>query len=416
MHNVLSYLSWAGSHSLRDLAINEMDSLTLSQLVYLPLETALGDQRAISVAQAARALEGDEEARKLYAFILRQRLQALKLMGEAPRYKDLLLSDFVDEISMEDETQFSAVTLTLENGIKVISYRGTDLSLVGWKEDFNMSFDSPVPAQKAALFYLHRIADKSVAPLVLLGHSKGGNLAVYAAAHAQSKVQDRLLAVYTFDGPGLIEEDAHSPGYLRVSGRIRSYLPRQSVVGVIFHQHRPFRVVRSGARSIFQHNVFSWEVMPNQACFVRQKGLSRQSRMIDKALDQWIGELSLDDRRLFCDTIYKVLTAASDETLGDLVRTDRRKARMILQAIQDIPPEVHKGLRKAIGLLLSGTVGGVWEAAMEGGKALLPRRKGTKRLLKRKLTLVRPADLKARRAVKTDQPRKDAPPEEKSNV
>ncbi len=386
MDNVLTYLEWAGSRGMRDLAFNELDSLALSQLVYLQLENALADRQEVSVAQAAKALEGDEEARKLYAFILRQRLQALQLMGGAPRYKDLLLSDFVDEISTQDETQFSAVTLTLENGIKVICYRGTDLTLVGWKEDFNMSFDSPVPAQEAALDYLRMVADKSVAPLIVLGHSKGGNLAVYAAAHAPSEVQDRLLAAYTFDGPGLTDEDAQSPGYLRVSGRIRSYLPRQSLVGVIFHQHRPYRVVKSGALSIFQHNVFSWEVVSGQPRFVRQRGLSRQSRNVDKALDRWIGGLSPDDRRLFCDTIYKVLTAASDETLGDLVHTDRRKARMILRATRDIPPEVFAGLRKAIGLLLSGAVGGVWDAVLEGGKALMPKRKGVRRLVKDKAT------------------------------
>jgi hypothetical protein len=416
MDNVLSYLSWAGPQSLRDLAFNALDSLALSQLVYLPLETAFSDQQAVSVAQAAQTLEGDEEARKVYAFILRQRLQALQLMGRAPRYMDLLLSDFVDEISTEDETQFSAVTLTLENGIKVICYRGTDLSLVGWKEDFNMSFDSPVPAQKLALEYLQKIASKSVTPLVLLGHSKGGNLAVYAAAYSRPQVQDRLLAAYTFDGPGLTEEDAKSEGYLRTSGRIRSYLPRQSLVGLIFHQHRPYRVVKSGALSIFQHNVFSWEVVPNEARFVRKKNLSRQSRMIDKALDQWIGELSLDDRRLFCDTIYKVLTAASDETLGDLVRTDRRKARKILQATQDIPPEVHQGLRKAIGLLLSGAAGGVWEAVVEGGRALLPRRRGAKHLLKRKLAVINPADLKACLDAKLNQPEKNTLSADKSET
>jgi hypothetical protein len=415
MDNVLTYLSWAGPQSLWDLVFNVLDSLALSQIVHLELETAFRDQPVISVAQAAKALEGDEEARKVHAFLLRQRLQALQLMGDAPRYKDLLLSDFVDEISREDETQFSAVTLTLENGIKVICYRGTDLTLVGWKEDFNMSFDSPVPAQKAALDYLKRIADKSVAPLILLGHSKGGNLAVYAAVHSPGEVQDRLLKVYTFDGPGLTEEDAQLPGYLRVSGRIRSYLPRQSLVGVIFLQHRPYRVVRSGALSIFQHDVFSWEVVSNQPRFVRRKSLSRHSRMMDKALDQWISGLSLDDRRLFSDTIYQVLTAASDETLGDLVRTDRRKARMILRATQDIPPEVRKGLRKAIGLLLSGTVGGVWDAVVEGGRALLPKRKVAKRLLEQKFATVHHADLKALQAARPDQLHQDSPPETKGD-
>ena len=416
MDNVLSYLGWAGSQSWRDLSFNALDSLALSQLVYLPLEDAFLDQPSVSIAGAWQALQGDEEARKLYAFLLRQRLQVLQLMGQAPRYRDLMLSDFVDKVSTEDETQFSAVTLTLENGIRVICYRGTDLSLVGWKEDFNMSFDSPVPAQEAALEYLHNAAAGSVTPFVLLGHSKGGNLAVYAAAYSLPCVQDRLLKAYTFDGPGLTQEAVQSQGYLRVAGRIRSYLPHQSLVGLIFNQHRPYKVVKSGSLSIFQHNVFSWKVVPNEARFVHQKGLSRQSRMLDKALDQWVSELSMDDRRLFCDTIYKVLTAASDETLGDLVRTDRRKARKILQATQDIPPEVRKGLRKAIGLLLSGAVGGVWDAVVEGGRALLPRHKSTRHLIKGRVAVVNPAELHARQTAAANKPQGDAPPAQKGGA
>ena len=416
MDNVLSYLSWAGPQSWRDLPFNALDSLALSQLVYLPLEDAFLDRPAISIANAWQALQGDEEARKLYAFLLRQRLQVLQLMGQEPRYRDLMLSDFADVVSTEDETQFSAVTLTLENGIKVICYRGTDLSLAGWKEDFNMSFDSPVPAQEAALEYLHNAAAGSVTPFVLLGHSKGGNLAVYAAAYSLPAVQDRLLKAYTFDGPGLMEEAARSEGYQRVAGRIRSYLPRQSLVGLIFHQHKPYKVVKSGSLSIFQHDVFSWKVVPNEARFVRQKGLSRQSRILNKALDQWIGELNLDDRRLFCDTIYKVLTAASAETLGDLVRTDRRKARKILRATQDIPPVVRKGLRKAIGLLLSGAVGGVWDAVVEGGRALLPGRKYGRHLIKGRVSVVNPAELRARQAAAASHPQEEAPPIQKGGA
>ncbi len=416
MDNVLSYLGWAAPQSWRDLPFNALDSLALSQLVYLPLEDAFLCRPAISIADALQALPGEEEARKPYAFLLRQRLQVLQLMGQAPRYRDLMLSDFADVVSSEDETQFSAVTLTLENGIKVICYRGTDLSLAGWKEDFNMSFDSPVPAQEAALEYLHKAAAGSVTPLVLLGHSKGGNLAVYAAAYSMPAVQNRLLKAFTFDGPGLTEEAARSEGYLRVAGRIRSYLPRQSLVGLIFHQHRPYKVVKSGSLSIFQHDVFSWKVVPNEARFVHQRGLSRQSRILDKALDQWIGELSLDDRRLFCDTIYKVLTAASDETLSDLVRTDRRKARKILRATQDIPPEVRKGLRKAIGLLLSGAVGGVWDAVVEGGRALLPGRKCSRHLIKGRVSVVNPAELRVRQAAAADNPEGEAPPAQKGGV
>ncbi|MHC1787419.1 MAG: Mbeg1-like protein [Christensenellales bacterium] len=371
MDNMHAYLAWAGSQSGLDLPFNELDAIALSQVVHLPLEEAFRGGESISLREAAEALR-DLEADKVYEVLLRHRLRVLLTMGEAPRYRDLRLSHFIDEVSIEDETQFCALTLTLSNGICVVCFRGTDLSLAGWKEDFNMSFSSPVPAQRRAIAYLHHIAHASVAPLVLLGHSKGGNLAVYAAAFCDQAVQDRLLAVYSFDGPGLMAEDAGKPGYLRIAGRIRSFLPQNSVVGVLMHQHKPFQVVKSNALSLFQHDPFSWEIKPESPEFVREPGLTWRSRMLDEALDSWLLQMSMDDRRLFCDTVFQVLTAGQDETLGELVRLDRHKALIMLRAIKGVPPPVAKAARKAIGLLFSGTVGTALDVAREAVTELLP--------------------------------------------
>lgn len=235
-----------------------------------------------------------------------------------------------------------------------------------------MSFASPVPAQQQAVDYLHQVAGHTAAPIIMLGHSKGGNLAVYAAAFCQPQAQDRLQRVYTFDGPGLSRADATSPGYLRVAERIHSYLPQNSVVGVLLHQHKPFHVVRSKAISLFQHDAYSWVVEQAQPRFVREAALTRHSQMLDNVLDQWLEDMSLDDRRLFCDAIYEVLTAGDDQTLGELVRLDYRKAMSILKAMKDLPPQVGKALGQAIKLLLQGTLESALDIAKQAVSDLLP--------------------------------------------
>lgn len=372
MDNLLSYVDRVGQISLDQLPLGEVDLAAFSQLVYVPLDEVVLPQEHITLEAAAQGLAGYKDTTKVYEIFLRKRLELLQAMAAAPRWAGLLLSAYVNERSLEDEKQFCAMTLWLPDGSRAVAFKGTDASLVGWKEDFNMSFESPVSAQQAAVAYLHTAAAVDDAPLVLLGHSKGGNLAVWAAAFCEDSVRARILSVHSFDGPGLMERDTRTQGYLALGERIYSYLPQGSLVGILMNQHKPYRVVKSRAVSLFQHDLFSWEVEPDAHRFTLMEELSRTSRIMDETLDEWLHGMTLDERRLFCDSVYGVLTAGELETLTDLVNPGLQSARRMLHAMKGLDPHTRSMMGQVFRALLSGTVGSALEAMKQTVRELLP--------------------------------------------
>lgn len=379
MQNLTDYVRRAGGIGFDSMPLTEVDLACFTQLVYLPYSIAFEHADRPAMRQAGEAMAG-LEADKAYNVFFRKRLELMRDMTAQPRYRDIILSHYVKEVDPQSEKQFCALTLTLPGGLRVLSFEGTDSSLVGWKEDFNMSFESPVPAQEAARAYLRRVAaDDLDAPLILTGHSKGGNLAVWAAAFAGDYLQARIEGVYSFDGPGLMDKDADSAGYAAIGGRIRAYLPQNSLVGVLMRKHVPSIVVKSNAFSVMQHDLFTWEVEPDGFAFIRMDELKRSARLRDEVLGEWLRALSLEEREQFSDAVYKVLSAdESRETLMDLVRVDLDGASRALRALRDIDPNTRKMIRRVIAELFSGSVEAIMEAAKEAVLDVLPIRKEDK--------------------------------------
>ncbi len=162
-----------------------------------------------------------------------------------PRFSDVEMSAYCEQFDGGAQTQFAAVTFRLPSGTLVVAFRGTDDSLVGWKEDFNMAFQYPVPAQVSAAEYLKKVASLWDGPILLTGHSKGGNLAVYAAMNAEDEIKDRVERIYSLDGPGFPEEVVKSFEYASVSDRIVKIVPDSSVVGMVFETPERCVVVKS---------------------------------------------------------------------------------------------------------------------------------------------------------------------------
>ncbi|MGI6671486.1 MAG: Mbeg1-like protein [Christensenellales bacterium] len=347
---MVDYARDMGAASFGDVPFGEIDQAILAQLVYLPLKRALPSPSArMTMSALSQALE-DETADKIYEILLRDRLQLLHTCGQSARYEDLLVSGFVNDISHEDEMQFCAMVVTLPDHRRAVCFRGTDLTLAGWKEDLNMSFDEPTPAQRRAVEYINEHAD---VPSIVLGHSKGGNLAVYGSTFCDAPAQSRITQVYTNDGPGLSPASAGSAAYQAIAPRIISLLPQNSLVGVLLSQHKPYQVVYSRAVGLLEHNPFSWEVERQSHAFVRRKELSRTSLMMDETMDEWLARMSLDERRTFADTLYEVLSASESKTLGELVKNPRRSAERMLKAMKGIDPMTRKAVRQLIARFFS---------------------------------------------------------------
>ena len=212
-----------------------------------------------------------------------------------------------------------------------------------------MSFMT-VPSQKEAVDYVERQGRQGAA-LRLGGHSKGGNLAVYAGACVDPAVQERILRVYSFDGPGMDEETLGSPGYDRISARIESYIPQSSVVGMLLHYHPVYTVVRSASVGILQHDAMTWQVKDGD--FVRRNDLDMSGRITDEAIHTWLQSMDMDQRRELVDTLYRVVDASRAELVTDLIEDWRDSAVKALEAIRELDPRVKADVRRMLRTLFS---------------------------------------------------------------
>ncbi len=314
--NVFGYLT----HEFEDLdarPLGDCDSLVLACLSYyrLPAEaTAARTRKGMPLTDVFRADWFDEMCAGLWdpAGLI----ELLSCVVASPRFRGARLCNYVSETDEEQQKQFSACTLKLPNGECYVSFRGTDNSLVGWKEDFNMAFETDVPSQVRAVEYLEGVAKSCRAPLYVGGHSKGGNLAVYAAAHCRPATFRRLKRVFSHDGPGFTAEALASADYTRVVDKLSKTVPESSLIGMMFEQQEVYGVVRSTQVGIMQHDPFSWVV--EQTSFVEVDDMSRSAVYLDRRLNEWVSSVSPEVREGFINAFFSVLYAGGQDTLAGL--------------------------------------------------------------------------------------------------
>ena len=266
----------------------------------------------------------------------------LQAMAASPRFRDVRVVGQVAEReggATSRPKQFSAVTLLLDDGTAYLAFRGTDATFAGWREDFDMTFARPVPSQGAALAYVEDVAPRVAGPLVLGGHSKGGNLAVYAAAEAPEALQARIARVYSHDGPGFDAEFLASPGFGRVAARVEKTIPQSSIVGMMLENQEDYSVVRSTGVGIFQHDPFSWVVRGR--AFEEVEGLSAGARHVDAAMNAWISGRTPDERERFTDELYDLLGAADAESMTELRDSWQTSLPAMAQRLGKMDPETR---------------------------------------------------------------------------
>ncbi len=318
MANLLDYVRWRGDITLGERPLNIVDGLVLTALSNIDLAGIVppaGSGESILVRDAAAALSERPSSgvgdRRL-VFVPAALLEAL---GASARFGDAALSAYVDETDHVTGMQFAAVTVHLDNGYTYVSYRGTDSTITGWHEDFTMSFDL-VPAQPLAAAYLgHRLAD-TTGPLVVGGHSKGGNLAVYAAMKQDGHEQERIVAVYNNDGPGLAPGIADDAALARISDRIIRIVPEFAVIGRIFDSDVSTHIVASTARGLMQHDIMTWQV--EGVSLSERPAQSRRSVILNRAVDIWLEGAAPADRRDFTDAVFGALSAGGAVLLQDI--------------------------------------------------------------------------------------------------
>jgi len=352
MPNVLDYLDWRGDLSFSDVPCCEVDNLILSLLSYLDFSGLLleGDTVGLPLRQAAPLYFSLHPRKKgALGLLLSERiLDLLEKAAASPRFGPVRLWAHRSRLDEERELQFSATCFTLGNGTAFLAFRGTDDTIVGWKEDFNMAVRFPVPAQEEALRCLTDIAPRTGDRLLLGGHSKGGNLAVYAAAFAPAPIQRRIDTVWCNDGPGFLPEMFSHPGFSAVRPKIRAIMPRSGVVGVLLGSDWDTAVVDSSAVGALQHDGLTWQVLGPS--FVRAEGLSRGSRQADKTFHNLLLEMEPARRRQVIDDIFSVSRELGAKTLSELAADGRRaeSLRAISGKLMGLEKESRESIFRAL--------------------------------------------------------------------
>lgn len=340
--NILDYLDWRGDIPLKVSPFNEIDNLIMSVLSYVDIDDIVPDTKTggyITIHDAAiRFFEThtENELKENRSFISHTYL-VLEHLKDSERFKNARLCKFESLTDAKKEMQFAAMHIMLDDGTTYISFRGTDDSLVGWKEDFNMSYKMPVPSQLAAKEYLNKTVHFGLRKYRIGGHSKGGNLAVYAAVECEDRIKNRIINVYSNDGPGFLKGMIESEKYKMMESRIVSIIPESSIIGLLMEHSEDYVIVRSNQIGIMQHDALSWNVVGTK--FITLNNLSSEATLLNQTLMNWLNEIDDTKRELFIDAVYNVLISTGATKLSELNTINLKRVNAIVKGFTELDSE-----------------------------------------------------------------------------
>lgn len=366
---VFDYLTWRGDLTFAQDGFNEVDNLILCIISYINFKKisrlwSTDPAEAMLMSEVCPLLTQEDEQLGLSD---EDYIPLMRAAAQTKRFSEVKLFAYESRRDDVQEMQFNAVSFLLPDNSVFVAYMGTDRSFAGWKEDFNMSFLEAVPAQVRATEYAMEIA--AVCPdrtLRIGGHSKGGNLAAWAAVHIPEKLQNRMAAAYNNDGPGFSKGFLEREEYKRVEDKIHTYIPESSIVGVLLEHAEDYAVIDSNNRAVMQHEPLSWGVLG--AKFVHLGQRSQLGQLSDGVLQDWIGSLSAEEREEFSEAIFEILSISGKvHTLDDLregglaggaallkgyIGADEKKKRIITEVFHrlavDIKEEVMRSAEEGI--------------------------------------------------------------------
>ena len=340
--NFLDYLDWRGDIKFKERPINEVDNLIFSTLAYTDME-GLVRENGITISELYQAYvnTGYDQSN----MVINPKL-LLEKTAKSERYKSVLVKYYVNEIDTEKHLQFSAVTFEIDEKVYYIAYRGTDNTLAGWHEDCNMSYLPKTPGQFEAAEYLNKISAKSEHDLIIGGHSKGGNFAVYAAAFCKSNIRERILKVYSNDGPGFNNTIANSKEYLDIIPKTEHIITDSSIVGILLSSKSKNKVIKSSAMGFDQHNPYTWNVLCTE--FEKADGLSPASVFMDIATSKWIDSLNDDSKKILIDSVFNSLELSGATTINDISDKKWEVYNSVLKAITVMNTETRNEIGNSI--------------------------------------------------------------------
>ena len=352
MSTIFDYLDHVTYDSIYDRPFKELDVLALTELTYLPFDRIVpqGDTTNIEV----RLSDATDLVDRITDFIVTdQHLQLVDSLATSKRFKNIKLLNYVDEYDPDVQKQFAAMTYRLTMDVYLVVFRGTDDTLIGWKEDFHMTYMDHIPAQRRAASYLqHVMKEFPKGRFMVAGHSKGGNLAAYACSYLPDQLSEQVDAIFCYDAPGLNKSIIKTEGYQRIAHLIHRYVPQGSIVGMMLEVPEPATIVKSRAFGGFaQHDAFTW--MTEKDKFVTLDQTSPDSQQTDETLKQWVREVPDSQLKKFFDTFFGLFLDAGITSINDLRNLKNfSKIKDIFQNAQDLDPTEREMLERLAKQLL----------------------------------------------------------------
>ena len=368
MKNMLDYIKEFGHVSFEERAFSEIDALVLTELEYLPLEKVVpsdeNGENFVTVKEIAEYMQ--EHKQELFdenpMMITEERHEVSQVIADAPRFQSLKFFGVVSVWDKDTTKQFAAVTVEVEPSVRLVIYRGTDETLIGWKEDFLMTYSPLVAAQTDAKEYLAKQASLWGGDLMISGHSKGGNLAIYAAATQEEDVQLRIVDIFCFDSPGLYRSVLETKGYQNIVPLAMRYIPQDSLVGLMLESEVPYVIVKSNATGAMQHSAMTWEIEDGQ--FIKMEKLTKNSQLNDQTFKKWTESVSDEELELFWNVFFELLFSVGIDTVNDLYGQFMHYVQEFLKAAGDMDEEKRELLTR-IALLLVSTRFEVWKDSLD---------------------------------------------------
>ena len=364
MGNIMDYISWRGDLSFEQSQFNEVDNLILACFSYVNLDgiSAVTKQKGIGLKKLTKEfmklhtmkeLEADKSFIRLAPFMMME-------MAKSVRFGKCVVRNYVNDIVTEAEQQFAAMEIVLEDGTSYVSFRGTDDTIIGWKEDFNLS-TGVVPAQKRAIEYLQKISEHTDGMLRVGGHSKGGNLAIYGSVMCKS-AHEKILEIYSNDGPGFSREFQELPETKEMMPKIIRIIPEYSIIGTLLEHEKEPVIVASSSKGLLQHDAFSWEVQG--PALVRRDSLNKTALRFIEILHKWIDGMDMEQKRLLIEDLFATLQASGYENLSEVQSGGLKSLAAMVKRVEKFAPE-SRGMMQE---LLTAICGGWLEQLQESTK------------------------------------------------
>lgn len=354
MGNIMDYISWRGDLSFEQSQFNEVDNLILACFSYVNLDgiSAVAKQKGIGLKKLTKEfmklhtmkeLEADKSFIRLAPFMMME-------MAKSVRFGKCVVRNYVNDIVTEAEQQFAAMEIVLEDGTSYVSFRGTDDTIIGWKEDFNLS-TGVVPAQKRAIEYLQKISEHTDGMLRVGGHSKGGNLAIYGSVMCKS-AHEKILEIYSNDGPGFSREFQELSEMKEMMPKIIRIIPEYSIIGTLLEHEKEPVIVASSSKGLLQHDGFSWEVQG--PALVRRDSLNKTALRFIEILHKWIDGMDTEQKRLLIEDLFATLQASGYENLSEVQSGGLKSLAAMVKRVEKFAPESRGMMQELLTAICGG--------------------------------------------------------------